>query len=156
MQTAHLTRLAQPVNIQFFRQPSPLWTAAIGLRYAVFVQEQQVPEELEVDAEDASAQHLLVRNGAGHALGTLRILTRGKAAIIGRVAVAAEARHQGIGTEMMHQALAYCHALHLESVALDSQTYITPFYQKLGFKITGDVFMDAGIPHIHMIHSFQT
>ncbi|MDO8891778.1 MAG: GNAT family N-acetyltransferase [Sulfurimicrobium sp.] len=146
----------QPQDFRFFRLPSPLWPAASALRYAVFVQEQQVPEELELDAEDANALHLLVRDAAGNALGTLRILTRGKAANIGRVAVTAEARRQGIGSEMVRRALAYCRDLRLESVSLDSQTHITPFYEKLGFRATGEVFMDAGIPHLHMVHSFQT
>jgi predicted GNAT family N-acyltransferase len=141
--------------MQFFRQPSPLWPVAIALRYAVFVQEQRVPEELELDDEDASAQHLLVQDSTGSALGTLRILVKGKTAKIGRVAVVREARQQGIGMEMMRRALAFCQDLNLESVALDSQTYITPFYEKLGFRATGDEFMDAGIPHIHMTRSLH-
>ncbi|MBZ0106447.1 MAG: GNAT family N-acetyltransferase [Sulfuricella denitrificans] len=145
----------QPLDIRFFRQPSPFWPAATALRLAVFVTEQRVPEALEIDAEDARALHLLARDADGHALGTLRILTGNKTGKIGRVAVAAEARKRGIGTEMMRRALEQCRALHLESVALDSQTYITPFYEKLGFVSDGEVFMDAGIPHIHMSRSLQ-
>ncbi len=156
MPAEHPGHLAQSLKFQFFRQPSPLWTAAVALRYAVFVHEQQVPEELEIDEQDAGAQHLLVQDGTGLALGTLRILVKGKIAKIGRVAVAAEARNQGIGTEMMRRTLAYCRSLHLESVALDSQTYITPFYEKLGFLVNGEVFMDAGIPHIHMTRSLRS
>lgn len=135
---------------QFFHLPSPLWQAAIELRFAVFVHEQHVPAELELDAEDAGALHLLVEDNSGSALGTLRVLIRNRQAKIGRVAVAADARLHGIGTEMMRQALAHCRSLNLETVALDSQTYITPFYEKLGFHATGEVFMDAGIPHVHM------
>ena len=149
------TPLLQPLDYQFFRLPSPLWPAAAGLRHAVFVQEQQVPEALELDAEDAGARHLLVWSSSGLALGTLRILVKENTGKIGRVAVAAEARHQGIGTEMMRRALAYCRALQLESVALDSQTYVTPFYAKLGFCVSGEVFMDAGIPHVHMSRPLQ-
>lgn len=142
----------QALDFQFFRQPSPLWASAMALRYEVFVREQQVPEELEIDDQDASAQHLLVRDHTGEALGTLRILIKGKTGKIGRVAVAWKARHQGIGTEMMRRALVHCQTLPLVSIALDSQTYITPFYEKLGFRSEGEIFLDAGIPHIHMIY----
>lgn len=155
MSATGVSHPSQTLDIQFFRQPSPLWPAAIGLRHAVFVEEQKVPEELELDDEDASAQHLLARDAEGHALGTLRILIRHSTAKIGRVAVAAAARQQGIGTEMMRRALEFCRASQLESVALDSQTYITPFYEKLGFRADGEVFMDAGIPHIHMTCSLR-
>lgn len=138
------------LDFQFFQQPSPLWMPAIELRYEVFVFEQKVPEEMEIDAYDAAAHHLLVRDGKENSVGVMRIVIRGKAGKIGRVAVAREYRNRGVGSEMMVKALAYCRSLKLESVALDSQSYITAFYERLGFVREREEFMDAGIPHVHM------
>lgn len=138
------------LSFQFFQQPSPLWKPVIALRYEVFVSEQKVPEAMEIDAYDEIAHHLLVRDGNQHSVGTLRIIIQGTTGKIGRVAVARDCRRQGVGSAMMIQALAYCRALQLESVILDSQSYITPFYEHLGFVEEGAPFLDAGIPHIRM------
>lgn len=140
----------QNLSFLFFQQPSPLWQSAITLRYEVFVFEQKVPEEMEVDAYDETAHHLLVWDSHQNSVGTLRILVQGRTGKIGRVAVAPSYRRQGIGTMMMLKSLAYCCAMRLESVTLDSQSYITPFYEHLGFVEEGGPFLDAGIPHIRM------
>ncbi|MEN6585425.1 MAG: GNAT family N-acetyltransferase [Sulfuricella sp.] len=140
----------QNLSFRFFLLPSPLWQPAIGLRYEVFVVEQKVPEELEIDALDDTAHHLLVQDGDQNCVGVMRIVIKGNVGKIGRVAVAREYRRQGVGAEMMEKALAYCRSLKLASVSLDSQSYITAFYERLGFIREGDEFMDAGIPHVHM------
>jgi predicted GNAT family N-acyltransferase len=138
------------LSFRFFHLPSPLWKSAIGLRYEVFVVEQKVPETLEIDVLDDAAHHLLVQDGEQNCIGAMRIVIKGNVGKIGRVAVAREYRRQGVGAAMMEEALAYCSALKLDSVALDSQSYITAFYERLGFVREGDEFMDAGIPHVHM------
>lgn len=138
------------LDFQFFQRSSPLWKPAIALRYEVFVSEQKVPEEMEIDAYDEIAHHLLVRDGNQNSVGTMRIIIQDRVGKIGRVAVARNYRRQGVGTEMMLKALAYCRALQLESVTLDSQSYITSFYAHLGFVAEGEPFLDAGIPHVRM------
>lgn len=140
----------QKLSFRFFRKPSSLWQSAMELRYEVFVVEQKVPEALEIDALDDTAHHLLVQDGEQNCIGVMRIVIKGNIGKIGRVAVAREYRRQGVGAEMMEKALGYCRSLGLASVALDSQTYITAFYERLGFVREGGEFMDAGIPHVHM------
>lgn len=144
------------LRYHFFRNPSPLWQPAIALRYAVFVDEQKVPEEMEVDACDDAAHHLLVLDGEHDFVGVMRIVVKGKAGKIGRVAVARAWRRRGVGGEMMLRALDYCRTLGLESVTLDAQSYITGFYQRLGFVQEGEPFMDAGIPHVRMTFAIAT
>lgn len=112
--------------------------------------EQKVPEEMEIDAHDDTAHHMLVQDSEQNAIGVMRIVVKGNVGKIGRVAVDRDYRHQGVGTEMMLKALAYCRSLKLESVALDSQAYVTAFYERLGFVREGEAFMDAGIPHVRM------
>ena len=138
------------LDFQFFQLPSPLWTQVIALRYEVFVFEQKVPEEMEIDAHDATAHHMRVQDGNQHCVGVMRIVIKGNSGKIGRVAVARDYRRQGVGTEMMVKAVEYCRALKLDSVTLDSQSYVTAFYERLGFVREGEPFMDAGIPHVHM------
>jgi predicted GNAT family N-acyltransferase len=140
----------QNLSFRFFQLPSPLWQPAIGLRYEVFVVEQKVPEKLEIDALDDMAHHLLVQDGDQNSVGVMRIVIKGNVGKIGRVAVVRKYRRQGVGAAMMKNALAYCRSLNLASVSLDSQTYITAFYERLGFVREGEEFMDAGIPHVHM------
>lgn len=138
------------LDYHFFRLPSPLWRAAVDLRIKVFVGEQKVPLEMEIDEYDRTALHLLARDENQAAVGTLRIVIKGGEGKIGRVAVAAAYRHRGIGTEMMRLAVEHCRAQDLAAVVLDAQAYIVPFYQSLGFLPEGETFMDAGIPHVRM------
>lgn len=138
------------LSFQFFQMPSPLWKAVIALRYEVFVFEQKVPEGMEIDAHDDSAHHMLVQDSNQNCVGVMRIVVKGNAGKIGRVAVARDYRRQGVGTEMMVKAVECCRSLKLESVTLDSQSYITSFYERLGFVQEGEKFMDAGIPHVRM------
>lgn len=145
----------QNLSFHFFQMPSPLWKPVIELRYEVFVYEQKVPEEMEIDAYDEIAHHMLVEDSARNRVGAMRIVVKGKVGKIGRVAVASDYRRQGVGTEMMAQAVAYCRSLKLESVTLDSQSYITSFYARLGFVPEGETFMDAGIPHVRMSRAIR-
>jgi len=73
---------------------------AFALRHEVFVVEQRIPEELEVDADDKIAIHLVALLDR-RAVGTLRIVRHGRTAKIGRMAVAASMRKYGIGRALM-------------------------------------------------------
>lgn len=122
---------------------------ALSLRREVFVEEQHVPEELEIDEEDKIAFHLLVLK-TEEAVATLRMLPHGESIKIGRVAVKKEYRRRGLGTRLV--TLAIEHAVRGEFIdaILDAQLESIPFYEGLGFLEEGDVFMDAGIPHKKM------
>ena len=123
--------------------------ACHAVRRAVFIEGQGVPEALEVDGLDGEATHLLaVRDG--RAVGTLRILRRGDAGKVGRVAVLEAERGQGTGAALMRAAAEECRRMGLSRVTLGSQVHAIPFYERLGFAAHGPVYDDAGIPHRDM------
>ena len=126
------------------------WTEAepalAQIRRKVFIEEQQVPEELEWDGEDAQAIQLLAYS-ADIPVGTVRMLTDGH---LGRMAVLKEYRHRGIGRLLMQEMLALARQQGLPRVVLSAQTHAIAFYQRFGFIAEGDTFLDAGIPHRQM------
>jgi predicted GNAT family N-acyltransferase len=128
---------------------SDLMREAFGLRYEVFVDEQGVPRELEVDELDPSATHLVAISG-DRVIGTLRILDHGAAAKVGRVAVRATARRGGIGARLMHRAAAIAADRGFTEVIVHAQIAVVGFYRRLGYVEEGEEFDDAGIPHIAM------
>ncbi len=148
---------------QFFKRSSrqvsadtsALWEDVLSLRLSVFVDEMNVPVELEVDEFDEEAIHLRVQIDK-KTVGTLRLVlveehvAESNVVKLGRVAVHPDWRRKGIGKQMMQLAINYCKALPCSRISLGSQTYITSFYESLGFATQGDVFDDAGIPHIAM------
>jgi len=123
------------------------------IRTRVFIEEQQVPESLEWDGEDAQALHLLARNAAGQAIGTARILLHDDVAHIGRMAVLPAWRNQGVGRAILRLALETARVRGAQRAKLNAQSYAVPFYARAGFVVQGDEFLDAGIPHRRMTRS---
>lgn len=128
---------------------SALMPAVYALRHDVFVIEQAVAPELERDEFDASATHLAALNG-DKVIGTLRIVTNGANARIGRMAVHAAARRTGIGTRLMQTAEAIGRQMGVRDIVLHAQLTARAFYGRLGYREQGDVFEEAGMPHIEM------
>ena len=124
--------------------------ACYAIRKAVFVQEQAVPLELELDEYDEFATHFLLRAAVRTPLATARLLDKCGQAKIGRVAVLKEARGRGLGLMLMQFVLDEARQRGFTEAVLDSQTYAVPFYERLGFIAEGDEFDDAGIPHFLM------
>ena len=120
---------------------------ARAIRYAVFVEEQGVPVELEWDEFDVPSVHAVARDAAGAALATGRLLPDGH---IGRMAVLARARGQGVGAQVLLALVERAKARGDASVVLNAQTHAAPFYARYGFMPEGEEFMEAGIPHIAM------
>jgi predicted GNAT family N-acyltransferase len=129
--------------------------AALELRVRVFVDEQRVPPEEEVDSYDAlpeqrvGALHVLSRR-AGEALGTGRLIYAKKpneTAKIGRVAVSRAARGLGVGRAVMELLHQEARERGIGEVELGAQLHAIPFYEKLGYTAYGDVFLDANIEH---------
>ncbi len=125
---------------------------AMNIRFTVFVNEQNVPANLEADEFDANALHLLAEDGnTGEAIGVARILNKGNGvAKIGRVAVLLQYRGRGIGKVLMEDAIRRIRERGFERIILDAQIQVVLFYERLGFIPEGDIFEDAGIPHRHM------
>jgi len=127
------------------------WTAqraeAQAVRLEVFVQEQKVPLEMEWDEMDSRCIHAVAYDGEGRAVGTGRLLPDGH---IGRMAVRKPARGSGIGALMLEALVEAARQRGDREVMLNAQTQAEPFYLRHGFLREGEVFMEAGIPHIHM------
>lgn len=121
--------------------------ALTAVRFKVFVEEQHVPEELELDEYDAQSFHLLAYNSQGEPVACSRLKTDGQ---IGRMAVLAEYRHQGIGGQMLEMLIDHARSTGLERLYLHAQITAIDFYAAYGFNVCSDVFMDAGIPHKSM------
>ena len=118
--------------------------ALSSLRHTVFVEEQGVPVELELDGEDAAAWHAAAFSDDGKLMGTGRMLESGK---IGRMAVSQSMRGQGIGRGLLDALVAEARRLKFEEVSLGAQLAAVAFYERAGFMAYGDVFLDAGIDH---------
>ncbi|MDN3556346.1 GNAT family N-acetyltransferase [Halomonas maura] len=124
-----------------------LGEAAGEIRRRVFIEEQAVPRDEEWDGRDPGCVHFLALVD-GRALGTARLLPDGH---IGRVAVLAEARGLGIGVALMEAAVEAACRRGFTAVELAAQTHALVFYERLGFRAEGEVFLDAGIPHRNMV-----
>ena len=123
--------------------------ALLALRHEVFCVEQGVPVDLEQDGLDTTALHLVALDG-GDVVGTCRILTGGDSWRLGRMAVRADRRADGIGRQLMDLAHREARAAGARRVSLAAQTPVQGFYARQGYISRGDVFMEAGIPHIRM------
>lgn len=164
------------VTCHIIRADDPRMSGAYALRYAVFVQEQGVPLELERDAEDAGATHLVALSSDGDVVGTLRMVLKVASAAprvpathaahddpvppdpddlghygkVGRVAVRAEQRRRGLGAMMMRHIIDHARALDLDHLFLHAQLDATALYESVDFVFEGAPFDEAGIPHISM------
>ena len=123
------------------------------IRRIVFIEEQHVPEEMEWDEFDTSSYHVLAIDNHGHAIGCSRLKTDGQ---IGRMAVLNQWRNRGVGTALLQRILKLSCKLGMQQVYLHAQVTAIPFYERHGFKVTSDIFMDAGIPHRNMILSLES
>ena len=120
---------------------------AVPVRYAVFVEEQKVPPEIELDEFDPLSLHALAVDGQGRVVGTGRLLPDGH---IGRMAVLREARGRGVGSALLQSLMQAARARGDREVALSAQTHAIPFYERFGFVAEGGQYDDAGIPHRRM------
>ena len=118
-----------------------------SVREAVFIREQGIPPELEWDGLDENCRHALVLSGQGEAIGCGRIQDNGH---IGRIAVLPNWRKQKVGTAIMEALLDYARTHDYPQVDVDAQTHAVPFYHGFEFVEEGEVFPDAGLPHIRM------
>lgn len=130
-----------------FHGKDNLFEKAWKVRETVFVQEQSVPVEIERDAQDELAWHVVLLHGEC-AIGTGRLFQMQKGHYaIGRVAVLHEYRHKGLGKTIMKALLEKAWQEHALDVELHAQMDAIPFYEKLGFVSQGAVFKEAGIDH---------
>jgi len=123
--------------------------AALALRHEVFVVEQAVPLEEEIDEHDSTALHLVAVDD-GAVVATCRLVAAGTTVKLGRVAVARSARRRGLASRLLHESEAHARALGARRIALAAQTGALALYERAGYTPYGDRFMDAGIEHLMM------
>lgn len=127
---------------------------AFFIRKTVFIEEQQVPQELELDEEDPRAIHALATLNA-QPIGTARLVDlENSQAQIGRMAVLDQFRGQGIGQQILKKLMLYAREKGVTSLVLHSQVSAIPFYEKMGFIAQGPIYDEAGIPHRNMMLIF--
>uniref|UniRef100_UPI003340F80A GNAT family N-acetyltransferase n=1 Tax=Castellaniella defragrans TaxID=75697 RepID=UPI003340F80A len=117
------------------------------VRTEVFVHEQYVPPEIELDDIETQCIHAVAYGADGRAVGTGRLLPDGH---IGRMAVRAPWRGQGVGSLLLTALMAEARRRGDAQVVLAAQLQARPFYARHGFVAEGGTFMDAGIPHVLM------
>lgn len=118
-----------------------------AIREVVFVQEQQVPAEMERDALDPQCVHVIARSADGMAIGTGRLTPDHR---IGRMAVLRDWRGKGVGDAMLLALIDQARERGWREVALNAQASAITFYARHGFLPHGERFMEAGIEHLAM------
>lgn len=130
---------------------SPIYQDALDIRYKVFVDEQKVPKELEIDDLEDSSLHVVLYQSE-QAIATARLYKLDDDSYkVQRVAVLRAFRKNGFGKRLMKEVEKKAKMMQAYRLILDSQNTAIPFYEKLGYKISSSEFMDAGIPHHRMI-----
>ena len=121
----------------------------LALRHEVFVEEQGVPLDLEIDEHDQEAVHLVALDG-DRVVGTCRVLLAGAVAKFGRLVVARDARGRGIGAALLADAERLAREMGAGRMVLAAQTSAIGLYDRAGYTARGDVYLDAGIEHVTM------
>lgn len=123
---------------------------AYTVRKIVFVDEQNVPFEEEIDQFENDATHfVLYHEGSPVGAGRFRnVEGYGK---VERICVLKEARNIGAGKAIMETIESHAREKDFRKVKLNAQTQAIPFYEKLGYEVVSEEFMDAGIPHKTMV-----
>jgi predicted GNAT family N-acyltransferase len=124
---------------------------AHALRHEVFVGEEGVPEALERDAADETADHVVAADAAGRVVATGRLVrldvNTGK---VGRMAVAREVRGRGAGALVLAELERIARERGLATIVLHAQASARGFYDRLGYAAEGPAFEEAGIEHVLM------
>jgi predicted GNAT family N-acyltransferase len=123
---------------------------AFTIRLHVFVKEQGVPEDIELDRDDDRAIHFLGFVG-DRAVGTARLVMRRQAAKVGRMAVLKSYRGISVGTRLLKRAVAAARKQGARKIFLHAQVPVIGFYEATGFRCVGPIFWEAGIAHRKMV-----
>ena len=127
----------------------------LEIRYQVFVEGQNVPAHEEVDGLDPQSEHFLLFLDQQPA-GTARVRYIDDFAKIERVAILDAHQGKGLGHVLMNFIIEAIHKdPRVKKAKLGAQSYAIPFYEKLGFVVCSDEYLDANIPHKDMQLSFN-
>lgn len=141
------------ITVKLVETPAEL-EAAFSLRIRVFVGEQGVPADIELDELDTAPDTVhAVALHDGVVIGTGRLLpdVDGKGPHIGRMAVEQERRRDGVGGRVLNFLEDQGRILGFRQITLHAQEYVKSFYAGHGYREVGEVFEEAGIPHREMV-----
>jgi predicted GNAT family N-acyltransferase len=137
------------IEVRRIRDAAEL-AAALHVRDVVFIQEQGVSHEGDVDGRDEEAIQLVATDEDGRVIGTCRVLIEDDHAKFGRLAVLPEHRGHGLGARLLAEAEREVRAAGATRMQLDAQTDALTLYERAGYAAYGDVFLDEGIDHLRM------
>ena len=120
---------------------------AYQVRKIVFVGEQKVPVEEEIDHLEEESTHFLVMNEHDEPIGAGRFRIVDNYGKVERICVLPQARSTGVGRSLMEAIEQHALSQGLEITKLNAQVQAIPFYKSLGYGIISEEFLDAGIPH---------
>ena len=120
-----------------------------AIRTKVFVEEQKVPVDEEIDVLDQTCKHLLIYV-EDKAVGCCRLLDSGTYLKIGRLAVLREERGKGYASQLLQEAEKWAKTKGYNCIKLGAQVQALAFYHHNGYQEYGSVFDDAGIDHVMM------
>ncbi|AIM17458.1 GNAT family N-acetyltransferase [Neobacillus sedimentimangrovi] len=123
---------------------------AFSIRKMVFVEEQNVPVEEEIDQFEEEAAHFVMYH-EGSPIGAGRFRQVDDYGKVERICVLKEARKLGAGKAIMNAIESYAREKGFQKLKLNAQTHAIPFYAGLGYEVVSDEFLDAGIPHKTMV-----
>lgn len=130
-----------------------VYSKCVNIRHTVFQAEQNVPIEIEIDNEDV-AHHFLVTDKDGEGVATARFRYTSEGYKCERCAVMKNHRGLGVGLFLIKNLVKEIIAFREDSqepIFTHGQTHALGFWKKLGFVEHGDIFVEAGIEHYHMI-----
>ncbi|WP_255149739.1 GNAT family N-acetyltransferase [Halorarius halobius] len=134
------------MNVAVFDTDDPRFDDAVAIRELVFVEEQGVPMDRELDGRDDAATHFLLTS-EDDPVATARARPYDGALKAERVAVLPDYRGEGFGVAVMDALESYAADEGYDEVVLHAQVPVVAFYERLGYEPEGEEFEDAGIPH---------
>lgn len=121
-----------------------------AVRKTVFVEEQNVPAEMEIDQYEAEAVHFVCYDKEGTAIGAARLRLFSDYGKLERICVLQAYRGQNIGKAIIRKMEDKIRQENIWQATLNAQTHAIDFYKKIGYEVVSQPFMDAGIPHVTM------
>ncbi|MBD3109887.1 GNAT family N-acetyltransferase [Bacillus sp. AGMB 02131] len=128
---------------------------AYTIRKKVFVEEQNVPMEEEIDEFEMDAVHFLLYSEHDQPIAAGRFREADGYGKVERICVLAEQRRTGAGKYIMESIAAYAEQNGINKLKLNAQTHAIRFYESLGYEVVSEEFMDAGIPHKTMVKTLK-
>lgn len=119
---------------------------AFSVRRTVFIDEQNVPEEEEIDQFESSSTHFVAYEN-GQPIGAGRFREVDGYGKVERICVLKEYRKSGAGKAIMETIESFAKEKGFSTLKLNAQTHAIPFYSRLNYEVISDEFLDAGIPH---------